>query len=158
VPTTFSRSGAAIVATLADSGLVRVVSAGELRERFRYSLPGAYWAGLCGDSSLLIVATPLGTVSSLGARQTCLGQSQPLHACHRLAGRVFVRHVVLLERGGGCARSPHPPFQRAGHDERIGLCALAANGHAASAPTRAQEASMRFSVRTWVVVAFRGSA
>lgn len=60
----FSTSGAAIVTTAVSDGIVRVLSMRDLKERFRYSLAGAYLAGLCGDSSLLAVATAFGTVSA----------------------------------------------------------------------------------------------
>ena len=64
VSSTFSASGAALAAALKKDGLVRVVSARDLKERFRYLLQGAYLAVLCGDSSLLAVAATHGTVSA----------------------------------------------------------------------------------------------
>ena len=67
----FSASGAALVATLPADGLVRVVSARDLRERFRYLLPGAYFATLCGDTSLLAVAATHGTVRVPSSSRKC---------------------------------------------------------------------------------------
>ena len=52
----FSASGAALVVTTPEEGIVRVLSARDLKERFRYILHGAYLASLCLDTSLLAIA------------------------------------------------------------------------------------------------------
>ena len=92
----FSASGAALVATLPADGLVRVVSARDLRERFRYLLPGAYFATLCGDTSLLAVAATHGTVRVPSSSRKCTWWSWVRTSRPRSPVQAFLEVVLLL--------------------------------------------------------------
>lgn len=97
VAAAFSASGAALVATLPADGLVRVVSARDLRERFRYLLPGAYFATLCGDTSLLAVAATHGTVRVPNSPWKCTRRPSALSPPARPMQR-FQRGALLPVR------------------------------------------------------------
>jgi hypothetical protein len=114
----FSTSGAAIVTTAVSDGVVRVSSVRDLQERFRYSLPGAYIATLCGDSSLLAVAAAFGTVSACLPEHSVLllllqhPQVRIAESCEDAAGHC-VRSVASLALGG---------FQGVGWPRLVELC------------------------------------